>query len=170
MITFSPADNLQFCLGNFTETYNPTIEDTLGCSIVVDNVLCNLEVLDPSGLDDYTFNHEAWITSSDAFLMVYSVTSRFSFQNIEANWYRKITSYSQNWLRLPIALVGTKCDLRKDREVNILDGVALAQKLGVQFFESSAKNNTDVQIPVLTLVRELIGSERGSRKDAVEAG
>ena len=41
-------------------------------------------------------------------------------------------------------LVGNKCDLTEKREVSYQDGAKLASELGIQFLETSAKDNINV--------------------------
>lgn len=49
------------------------------------------------------------------------------------------------WLDPAQVLVGNKCDMDESkRAVPYSKGQALADELGIQFFETSAKNNTNV--------------------------
>ncbi|KAK0552118.1 RAS2 protein [Tilletia horrida] len=59
-------------------------------------------------------------------------------------------------------LVGNKCDMVKEREVQEKEGQALANRLGCTFVESSAKTFVNVERAFFTLVRMI----RAQRQDA----
>lgn len=42
-------------------------------------------------------------------------------------------------------LIGNKCDMDGEREVSTEEGAQLAAEYGIQFFETSAKNDTNVE-------------------------
>jgi Ras-related C3 botulinum toxin substrate 1 len=50
---------------------------------------------------------------TDVFLVCYSLISPASFENVRAKWYPEVSHHCPN---TPIVLVGTKVDLRDDKE------------------------------------------------------
>uniref|UniRef100_A0A6B2LV01 Small monomeric GTPase n=1 Tax=Arcella intermedia TaxID=1963864 RepID=A0A6B2LV01_9EUKA len=52
-------------------------------------------------------------------------------------------------------LVGNKCDLENEREVNKLEGQAVAKDWDCPFYETSALIGTNVQEAFYSLVREI---------------
>jgi hypothetical protein len=54
-----------------------------------------------------------------------------------------------------MALVGNKSDKLHEREVSFKEGAALAQVIGCEFFETSAKTAQNVDLGFVTLVRAL---------------
>lgn len=74
-------------------------------------------------------------------ILAYDCTDENSFTNVR-NWIQQIKMHaSENVAKV---LIGNKCD-RPDKKVSAEQGEALARELGVKFFESSAKNNINVQ-------------------------
>lgn len=91
----------------------------------------------------------------NGFLLVYSIASRSTFDNIstfkdkilrakdvdQASMY--VDDYSTcilTDLDVCSVLVGNKCDLDSRREVSVQEGQALAQQWGCAFMETSAKD------------------------------
>ena len=58
-------------------------------------------------------------------------------------------------------LVGNKCDLEDEREVTTEEGAALAEKLGCQFKEASAKSRKNVEESFYDLVRAIRKPKEG---------
>jgi GTPase KRas protein len=85
-------------------------------------------------------------------VLVYSITSRQSFERIEED-HRRILHIKGN---APICIiVGNKCDEVSDREVSREEGAELARHLGCQFLEASAKTAVNVEDIFVTAVRLL---------------
>ena len=112
----------------------------------------------------------------EGFLLVYSVSSRSSFSRVQElhKQIRRIKKSSQfispdshgsplsaasllhgNADLPPIMLVGNKCDRVTEREVLIQEGKALAEELGCQFLETSAKECINVEKAFHDVVRRL---------------
>ena len=85
-------------------------------------------------------------------ILVYSVTSRGSFERIEDFYQsmRKIKGDNPIFM-----LVGNQCDLTHERQVSKADGAALARRYGCDFFETSAKTTQNVERLFINVVRSL---------------
>ena len=57
--------------------------------------------------------------------------------------------------RIPMLLVGNKCDLEHQREVSFQDGMGLAQMWGCPFYEASAKTTANINNIFIDIVREM---------------
>ena len=56
----------------------------------------------------------------------------------------QIKTYS--WDNAQVILVGNKCDMEDERVISYERGKQLADSLGLQFFETSAKENINVRV------------------------
>lgn len=67
--------------------------------------------------------------------------------------------------RVPKVLIGNKCDLTESRVVLTPDGEELAKKLSCSFFETSAKNNKNIEESFFELVRIIRKEYKSQAKD-----
>lgn len=92
------------------------VTDSYRKQCVIDDEVALLDVLDTAGQEEYSAMREQYMRTGEGFLLVYSITSRQSFE--------EIVTFQQQILRVkdkdyfPIILVGNKCDLEKEREVS----------------------------------------------------
>ena len=56
---------------------------------------------------------------------------------------------------IPWVLIGNKCDLVDERKITTEEGMQLAKKYNAPFFETSAKDRTNVYEAVEALVRKI---------------
>ncbi|RVX69681.1 Protein ras-2 [Exophiala mesophila] len=170
------ALTIQLCLNHFVETYDPTIEDSYRKQVMIDHQACMLEVLDTAGQEEYTALRDQWIRDGEGFILVYSITSRNSFNRIR-RFYQQVqrvkesshpgsptgASYLPAQMNgspsyngpVPVMLVGNKNDQHHEREVSAQEGQALAKELGCDFVEASAKNCINVEKAFFDVVRQL---------------
>lgn len=135
-----------------------------------------LEVLDTAGQEEYTALRDQWIRDGEGFILVYSITSRNSYDRIR-KFYNQVQrvkesnhpssptgpSYLQGQMQngpvysgpVPVMLVGNKSDKHHEREVSSQEGQALARELGCDFVEASAKNCVNVEKAFFDVVRAL---------------
>jgi GTPase KRas protein len=107
---------IQLIQSHFVDEYDPTIEDSYRKQCVIDDEVALLDVLDTAGQEEYSAMREQYMRTGEGFLLVYSITSRQSFE--------EITTFQQQILRVkdkdyfPMVVVGNKCDLESDRDVS----------------------------------------------------
>ncbi|XP_054718900.1 ras-related protein Rap-2c-like [Uloborus diversus] len=147
------ALTVQFVSGAFMEKYDPTIEDFYRKEIEVDCAPCVLEILDTAGTEQFASMRDLYIKNGQGFVVVYSVTSHQTFQDIKG--MREQISRVKGQDRVPLLLVGNKRDLDHQREVARAEGEGLARLWGCPFLESSARSRQDVDELFAEIVREM---------------
>lgn len=106
--------------------------------------ICTLQITDTTGSHQFPAMQRLSITKGHAFILVYSVCSKQSLEELRAIWALIKELKGQEITQIPVMLVGNKCDENTLREVSELDGKAEALAWGVSFMETSAKNNINV--------------------------
>ncbi|XP_031636650.1 GTP-binding protein Di-Ras2 [Contarinia nasturtii] len=148
---------LRFIKGTFRESYIPTIEDTYRQVISCNKNICTLQITDTTGSHQFPAMQRLSITKGHAFILVYSVCSKQSLEELRAIWTLIKELKGQEITQIPVMLVGNKCDESAAlREVTELEGKAEAASWGVSFMECSAKEN----IRVTELFQELLNMEK----------
>ncbi|XP_048352764.1 GTP-binding protein Di-Ras3 [Sphaerodactylus townsendi] len=145
---------LRFVRGTFREAYIPTVEDTYRQVISCDKNICTLQITDTTGSHQFPAMQRLSISKGHAFMLVYSVTSRQSVEELE-QIYEQICQIKGDIQKVPIMLVGNKSD-DTQREVDTNEGEVLASKWKCSFMETSAKMNYNVQ----ELFQELLNLEK----------
>ena len=91
--------------------------------------------------------------TGQGFMLVYAITSRSSFDEISS--FRDQILRVKDKDKVPVVLVGNKCDLESERQVTTNEGNDLARSFGCPFLETSAKTRINVEDSFFNLVREI---------------
>eukprot|EP00484_Ammonia_sp_Unknown_P007272 CAMPEP_0197058030 /NCGR_PEP_ID=MMETSP1384-20130603/103299_1 /TAXON_ID=29189 /ORGANISM="Ammonia sp." /LENGTH=197 /DNA_ID=CAMNT_0042492639 /DNA_START=86 /DNA_END=679 /DNA_ORIENTATION=- len=167
------ALTIRLVTNNFLEEYDPTIEDSYRKSVVIDESASLLDILDTAGQEEFSSMQDQWMREGQAFLVVYSITSRTTFD--EAIIMREKILRCKEEEAPPIVLVGNKCDLEDQRQVPTSEGEALAKEWGENsaFFETSAKekiNHEECFYQAVRLVRIQAKKNKGDSGGSSSGG
>jgi small GTP-binding protein len=129
------------------DTFAKDYKSTIGTSIMKKE--CNFKELgsavrfiiwDLAGQSQFKLVRQSYLANAEAGILVYDVTNRQSYENIE-NWHNEIKNVSSN---ISLILVGNKIDLKDEREVETKEGSDLAENLGLTYIETSAKTGENI--------------------------
>ncbi|OCL06398.1 ras-like protein 3 [Glonium stellatum] len=134
--------SIQFIQSHFVDEYDPTIEESYRKQVVIDDQVALLDILDTAGQEEYSAMREQYMRTSEGFLLVYSITSRQSFEEIAMDYW-------------PIILVGNKCHLENERQVSKKEGQRLASSFGCPFMEVSGRMRINIDEAFFEIVREI---------------
>ena len=135
------------------DEYDPTIEDSYRKQVIIDNETCLLDILDTAGQEEYSAMRDQYMRTGEGFLCAYAITSRSSFDEIQG-FHEQICRVKDSD-RVPVIIVGNKCDLESERQVSASEGEELAKSFNVPFLETSAKTRVNVEEAFYQLVREI---------------
>lgn len=153
------ALTIQLIQSHFVDEYDPTIEDSYRKQVVIDDKVNVLDILDTAGQEEYSAMREQYMRTGEGFLLVYSVTSKTSFDEL-MTYYQQIQRV-KDVDYVPIVVVGNKSDLEEERQVAYEDGANMAKQMNAPFLETSAKQAINVDEAFYTLVR-LVRDEGGA--------
>eukprot|EP00298_Acanthocystis_sp_HF-20_P015910 c21315_g1_i2.p1 GENE.c21315_g1_i2~~c21315_g1_i2.p1 ORF type:complete len:866 (+),score=335.64 c21315_g1_i2:113-2710(+) len=116
-----------------------------------DGETCLLDILDTAGQEEYSCMRDQYMRTAQGILIVYSVTSRQSFQEVKSIFeqFNRINDGQKKG----VCIVGNKSDLDSHRQVSIDEGEFLARSLKVPFHETSAKTGSNIENAFFSLVR-----------------
>jgi len=136
---------LRFVRGTFRESYIPTIEDTYRQVITCNKNICTLQITDTTGSHQFPAMQRLSISKGHAFILVYSVTSLQSLEELRPIW-EVIRQIKGDLNGIPVMLVGNKCDEAAAlREVESSSGQEQAKRWSCGYMETSAKTNHNVK-------------------------
>ena len=138
---------------NFLDEYDPTIEDSYRKQVMIDEEPALLDILDTAGQEEFSSMQDQWMRDGKGFLLVYNIVSRPTLDEV-CTLYDKILR-TKDTDKVPIVLVGNKCDLEDERQVQHSEGADLAKQWGCKFFETSAKMKLNNEACFSELVREI---------------
>jgi GTPase KRas protein len=166
---------LRLVRSQWTSEYDPTIEDSYTLTRRIDGQTYHLSLTDTAGQEEY---RGMWASSnlrSDAFLLVYDITSLSSLEQLgyfndlidmesEARleeWEsRNGRGEGRGYVRPVKIVAGNKCDLQSQRQVSAQMGLEWARKYGCGFMETSARNTVNIEETFALIVRRVVEARR----------
>ncbi|KAF8842310.1 hypothetical protein BDN67DRAFT_1067893 [Paxillus ammoniavirescens] len=142
---------IQFIENHFVEPYHPTIESTFSKGVLYKGVEYDCDIIDTAGQDEYSILNSKHAIGIHGYVLVYSVTSRRSFDMIKIVYDKIIDFCGKN--DIPCVIVGAKTDLQSRYVATSLsawpqvqpdEGEELAKLNKAAWVETSAKNNVNV--------------------------
>lgn len=132
---------------DFNDSYRATVEDLHCRDYTVNGSTIKVDILDTAGNLEFPAMRRLSISTGHAFLLVYSIADRESFDEVRRLW-DQIKEQKPNCRELPCVVAGNKTDLpERDRRVAAADVDAWATAEGIassSTVEVSAKDGTDV--------------------------
>ncbi|KAK0581182.1 hypothetical protein LWI29_011093 [Acer saccharum] len=173
---------ISYTSNTFPTDYVPTVFDNFSANVMVDGQTVNLGLWDTAGQEDYNRLRPLSYRGADVFLLAFSLISRPSYENISKKhssimfiylcdsslcflfiflrvpvmlekWVPELRHYAPS---VPIVLVGTKQDLREDRQfqldypgaciISTEQGQELKKQIGaLAYVECSSKTQQNVK-------------------------
>ena len=144
--------------------FNPEFQTTIGVDFKVNTFMLNgksvkLQLWDTAGQDRFRNIVASYYRGAQGIILMYDITSLTSFQSIK-KWQSEAQSYLQ--ASVPKLLVGNKLDLSSQRQVSVEDAQDLADSLGMEYIETSAKSAQNVKEAFMKMSEKML--EQSSSK------
>ena len=134
---------LRYAHGQFKEEYQLTIGVEFGAKNVnIGDKFYRVQIWDTAGQENFRSITRAYYKNSVCAIVVYDISKRETFENV-STWIEDCKNQSPKTIYM--ILVGNKCDLAENRQVTTEEGQELADKYGLEFFETSAKTGENVE-------------------------
>jgi len=153
---------IRFVQGRFYQDTDSTIGVSfLTQEIVLDKLTMKFDIWDTAGQERYNSLVPMYYRGAEAAIVVFDITLRASFHKA-ATWITELRTQTGN-SKMVIALVGNKIDKVDERTVSNEDATKLAEDNGIFYFETSAKENTNVTELFREIARRLPKKENRKR-------
>lgn len=117
--------------------------------------MTNLHSLDTAGTEQFTAMRELYMRQGQGFLLVFSITSMSSLQEL-AELRDQIIRIKDDE-NIPLVIVGNKSDLEEDRVVSRARAFQISQLWGnAPYYETSARRRANVDEVFIDLCRQII--------------
>ena len=116
-----------------------------------DNVF-KIEIWDTAGQERYKSITAAYYKGAKGGLVVYDVTSKTSFDNVD-NWVSEIKEKASTDMKT--MMIGNKIDLKDERAVSTEEALEKAKLLELPLMEASALDSTNVKQAFYDLLKEM---------------
>ena len=138
----------------FEDFYSPTVGfEFLSFNVKVEDKIVKLQIWDTCGQEVYRSLISSFFRSASLAIIVYSIDSEESFNNIE-KWLNDIKTQSNPDIK--IFLVGNKADLEDKRKISHEEGEKLSNDHKFSYFmETSAKTGFNVQNVFIEAAKKL---------------
>lgn len=141
--------------GNWIEKHNNTIGVDFSIKTInVDGKRVKLQIWDTAGQERFRTITQSYYRSANGVIIVYDITKRQSYVNLQ-RWIDEVRRYTAS--NVILALVGNKCDLEAERQVDPAEVASMCELIPEIMFsiETSAKDNTNIENVFQNLAKEL---------------
>lgn len=155
---------LRYAYDNFSPTFITTIGIDFKIKFVdIEGTRVKLQIWDTAGQERFRTITTSYFKGAHGVMLVYDVTDRETFEAI-SDWLAQTKEHAGE--NVNVVLVGNKCDMVAERTTTTEEGRALAKEYGLEFFETSAKENTNVDetyLAIATATKRRLVAEGGAQ-------
>ena len=133
--------------------------------IMEGNDIVKAQIWDTAGQERYRSVTKAYYKGAKGALLVYDISRKSTFENID-NWLLDLkTNGDKNIL---IILIGNKADLLEKREVSIEEAQTKAEQYNIAFLETSAKTGDNIVKAFTELVTQVYNTNISTQQNNFE--
>jgi small GTP-binding protein len=127
-------------------SFNPQMQSTVGVqfsswSVSDGDVEVRLNIWDTAGQERFRSVSKAYFRGSAGALLVFALDDHVSFTDLDS-WLNDLHQFASP--NSVILLIGNKADLADGRQITEAQAAAFAQRHGLDYLETSAKNGDNV--------------------------
>eukprot|EP00794_Sanderia_malayensis_P008119 gene8119-8989_t len=145
---------LRYLKNEFTEYYDPTMEETYQTEIIYSGKSHEVEIVDTAGQEEFTSFLDSSLATGDAFMVLYAINSLSSWNDLKS-LRSKICQETESTKKVPMIVVGNKRDLENERISLPEDPEDYAASINVPYIETSAKTGFNVKEAFCLMFRQI---------------
>jgi small GTP-binding protein len=152
------------------DSFNTDYKRTIGADFAVKRMeipdidaQVTLQCWDLSGQPRFEFVRQGFYRGARGGLLLYDVTRRRTFLNID-RW--KEETFTNTGKNIPLVVVANKIDLVESRAVAKKDGQAYAKENGFIYVESSALTGENVEEAYVNLCKRIIKESKSTKESS----
>ncbi|XP_072233900.1 ras-related protein Rab-19-like [Leuresthes tenuis] len=144
-----------FKSGVFSEKQQNTIGvDFTVRTLDIEGKKVKMQVWDTAGQERFRTITQSYYRSAHGAMIAYDITRHSTFDSV-THWIKEVELYGA--ANVVLALIGNKCDLEQDRQVQFQEACNLAEERGIlAALETSAKESQNVEEAFMLMARELL--------------
>ena len=149
----------QFIDRNFQEDQQTTIGGTFAAKKVKcsNGKILKLEIWDTAGQERFRSVTKIFYKDANAAILVYDITSKFSFEGLKNYWVKQVKESSDN--NIILAIIANKSDLFEKEQIEKDVGKEYAKEINALFCSTSAKDNSSVDELFLEIAKKYSGAD-----------
>lgn len=145
----------RYVSNKFLTDHEITIEDTYIVKKTIDDIDCQLHIIDTAGEKEFDSMLDSWINTAEAFILVYNIDNKDSYDEMKAK-YQRISYIKGKEEKYCITVLGNKCDMESRRVVEKRDAEKFCDQHKIFFLEGSAKDNINIKESFLSVARNML--------------
>lgn len=145
---------MRFTEGTFPEIHMSTVglDYRLKLMDLEDGKKAKVCIWDTAGQERFRAITKNYYKGAQGIMLIYDVTNSESFGNVR-NWLQQIKENASD--KATIFLIGNKCDDEDNRQISTEEGQKVGDDYKIQFFETSAKQDININSTFEALVKEI---------------
>ena len=137
--------------------FNKSSKSTIGVELFTkfykyENKIIKVNIWDTAGQERFTSMITTYYKGAKGALLVYDITRRNTFNNID-NWLKELIAINSD--KISIMLIGNKNDLSLLRRVSKSEAQYKANKYGIKFYETSALDSSNINHAFEDLIKDI---------------
>ncbi len=140
------------------DKYSDTFISTIGVDFKIrtfniNDKIVKLQIWDTAGQERFRTITTSYYRGAHVIFICYDITDEDSFSNLKM-WYDEIINHASS--NVKIVICGTKIDLEAKRVISTARAQAFCDSYGFAYFETSAKNNLNIDTIFTEASQQLI--------------
>jgi small GTP-binding protein len=129
---------------------------------MIDDKKFQIKIWDTAGQEKFAVMAKSYYQRAHGIVLTCALNNRNSFYNLR-NWLNSIKD-NTNEEKIQLIIIANKSDLVDEREVSTDEITKKARELDVEYFETSAKDNSNIETAFNTIIEKVVKTVYAKKK------